>query len=171
MDSRFGLSILGGLVAIAVAVAGGATINDRSPANPVAGKSDRTNSETAGGSVRLPAADPDDRAVRRKSRCKDCGVVESAGPIERVELEDGVCTASKDGNIPEAFVPGESNPSKGLPTLSNMARRIAAAQAIAERVPMAPRHRIVVRLRDGTRHVFDESTSRTLRSGDFVRVI
>jgi hypothetical protein len=167
--SRIGLPVLAGLVAIAVAVAGSATINERSAATHAAGEPNDRASETAS-APRVAAVGSDDPAVQRKSRCKDCGVVESVSRIERQRLEDGVCIVS-DINVLRGDLEDRSEVSKGMPTLANIVRRAVAGQSLAQIVPTQYRYRMVVRLRDGTRHVFDEATSRTLRSGDFVHVI
>ena len=46
-----------------------------------------------------------------------------------------------------------------------------AGEHRVKKVAVAARHQIVVRFRDGTRHVFDEATPRTLRVGDRINVI
>lgn len=163
--------VMAGLFAIAVAVGGSAPMNDERTAARVADGTNTATNETAGVALHASAADADGQPVRQKSRCKNCGVVESVDRIERPDLVDGVCTASDDINIRGTDLAGGGDPSQGFSTLANMARRLAAAEAATQSAPTPLRYRIVVRLRNGTRHVFDEATSRTLRSGDLVHVI
>lgn len=169
--SRIGLPVLAGLVSIAIAVAGSATINERNTSTHAAGEPRERVGDN--GSVRqsLLAAGPRDQAARKRPRCKECGVVESVNRIEPAQLADGVCTNADEGNVLGAYVLGRGEGGEDMPTLANLVRRAASEWSGAQRVSPPSRYRIVIRLRSGARQVFDEATPSTLRSGDFVDVI
>ena len=62
----------------------------------------------------------------------------------------------------------------GGPDVESLADTVAATIAdehAVRKVAVITRHQIVARFPDGTRHVFDEATPRTMRVGDRVRVI
>ena len=68
-----------------------------------------------------------------------------------------------------------ANPSplggRDVESLADTVAATIADENAVRRVAVITRHQIVVRFPDGTRHVFDEVTPRTLRVGDRVRVI
>jgi hypothetical protein len=150
--SWFGLPLLAGLFAIASALAGSASISDRSAATRGAALDSKAQPGSvagdaaakaiaartaAEGAPRVTLAVGD--AVRRKVRCAGCGVVESMRRIDRREIAGN----ARDG--------GES---RGLAALADTSS-----------------YQTVVRFRDGSRRVFNEATARALQSGDRVMVI
>ena len=58
-----------------------------------------------------------------------------------------------------------------MATLADTVAGVIAGDHPARKVSVRTRHQIVVRFRDGSRHVFDEDTPRTLREGDRIMVI
>jgi hypothetical protein len=58
-----------------------------------------------------------------------------------------------------------------LASLADTAASVIAGDRRARKFRVTTRHQIVVRFRDGTRHVFNEDSPRTLREGDRIQVI
>ena len=106
-----------------------------------------------------------------KASCAECGVVESMQQIDtRLEFT-GWCDAAeiaRTQNSGNAFGRGFSGDRESL-------RETVAAASAANRGTtkdvVTTRHRIVVRLRNGKRQIFDESAPRMVNVGDRIVVI
>jgi outer membrane lipoprotein SlyB len=103
--------------------------------------------------------------------CADCGVIESVRSIDTREEMTGSCAG---GDASGIRIPGEMIDNGERPDLATLADTIAGVMVGEQRVKkvrVTTRHQIVVRFRDGSRHVFNEETPRTLRVGDRIQVI
>lgn len=160
-QSRFGLPLLVGLVAVAAAFAGSASIRDRDAATSIA------NSAPAIADVAPSAAKPGAGAVRRKGRCAGCGVVESMRRVDRRELASGACFMADADRFPYQGSSGDG----GLATLADTVDGVLAGRPGALKTKVTSSYQIVVRFRDGSRRVFDEATARALQSGERIEVI
>jgi hypothetical protein len=182
--SGFGLSLLGGLLAIVVAFAGSASIGDRTgpariaPLDPKAISQQmagdppaQVNASNPASASAPPNTAPRGGAARTKEHCAGCGVVESVRRIERRDTAPGVCDAMDSepfwmhGNARHGTADG------GVGPLSSFGDGTFAGQPDARRTLVKSTYQIVVRFRDGSRHVFNEATPRTLRLGERIQVI
>jgi hypothetical protein len=180
--SRFGLPVLAGLFAIAAAFAGTASINDRSAekrASPVVAKV--SSGSVADDATRSPGSAREsteghsgvgvsDSAVRPRLRCPDCGLIESMRRIDRPRFAGGVCTLVDLDPLRIATSADDSD-------YGNAAMFSAPVDGVlARRYPeitmkVTSSYQIIVRQRDGSRHVFYETTPRALQSGQRVLLI
>jgi hypothetical protein len=182
---RYGVSVLVGVAAIAGALAGSASMGVRGAATLVALVDAKPPAYLAeddpdAGANTTPATNVDapppemlsiGGSVRRKGRCADCGVVESIGRVDRQESLRQVRSfayfdrpGTTGGQYERAGYPG-------IATLADTVESVLAGPPSVKHTTIASRHRFVVRLRDGSRHVFDEATARSLHSGERIRVI
>jgi outer membrane lipoprotein SlyB len=182
--SRYGVSLLVGLAAIVGALAGSASVSDRTAATLVAPvdanllAQTATNDPFARANVTRttveaapPGAPSGGGSVRRKGRCADCGVVESMTRVDRQETLGGVCSfahSDRRGITENTYDGGEYG---GTATLVDTVESVVAGRPSTRHSKIASSHRFVVRLRDGSRHVFDEATGRTLHAGERIQVI
>ena len=162
-QSRFGLPLLVGLVAIAAAFAGSASIRDRDAATSIANSAPAS----AIADVAPPAANPGGGAARRKARCAGCGVVESMRRVDRRELASGACFMTDADRFPYQGGSGDG----GTATLADVVEGVLAGRPGALKMKVTSSYQIVVRFRDGSRRVFDEATARALQSGERIEVI
>ena len=121
--------------------------------------------------VEAPASVRSPRNVHSRVNCEGCGVIES---VRRIDTRDEIMEWCTIGNIAGTRVPG--NPIGGdergdLASLADTAAGVIAGDQRTRKFRVTTRHQIVVRFRDGSRHVFDEDTPRTLREGDRIKVI
>ena len=178
--SRFGWSLLMGLIVIAAAFAGSAAISNRSAAAramsvepKVATEVDAADSASRAGVARAatedapPAAPARDGAGRRKVRCAGCGVVESVRRVDRREIVGDVCSVT---DFDRFQIAGHRRDADAT-TLAATIDGALAGRTDAKRIKVTSSYQIVVRLSDGTRRVFNEATARALQSGERVQVI
>ena len=121
--------------------------------------------------IERPAAVPVTRNARSRVNCDGCGVIES---VRRIDTRDEIMQWCTIGNIAGTGVPG--NPIGGderadLASLADTAAGVITGDQRKRKFRVTTRHQIVVRFRDGTRHVFNEDSPRTLREGDRIQVI
>jgi len=173
--SGFGLLLLG-LLGIIVAFAVSASVGDGldsvevAPAEPRAVA--RLSTENAGVGVNqaaqgAPRNTAPSRAIRTKLYCSNCGVVESVRRVERRVIAPAICPALDS----ERFW-ARDDIAYGIGTLSLVSDNGGfAARLGATKTALKPSYQIVVRFRDGSSHVFNEATPRTLQSGERVQVI
>jgi len=117
-----------------------------------------------------PAVQEESKA-RGKASCAECGVVESIQQIDtRLEFT-GWCDAAeiaRTQNSGNAFGREFGGDRESL--RETVAAAIAATRSTTKDV-VTTRHRIVVRLRNGKRQIFDESAPRMVNVGDRIVVI
>src|SRR4030095_17008390 len=180
-----GLPLLVGLVAIIATFAGSASISDRSaltrvaPVDPKALINVATSDPVARANATRGAADDvpliarsKSGAVRRKLDCADCGVVELVSRIDRQERIGGVC-AHAYAYADSFWVTGsvhDGGEYSGATFLDTVAGTLAG-RFNAGTTKVTTSYQFVVRLSDGSRHVFDLATRGTLHLGERIRVI
>jgi len=120
------------------------------PSMQKAAPSDSTDAHSGGSRAQLAVA-RDKMSRRDRSRCRDCGVVESMRQIERSRDVGTQDTADA------AIARGVS---------SNLSGSAVAANVITEK-----NYEIKVRFRDGSTMIFNEATPQTWRLGTKVIVI
>ena len=183
---RLGLPLLVGLVAIVAAFAGSASINDRTVAKRVAPGDAKalinvaTSDPVAQANATRGAAEDvalialsEGGSVRKKLDCAGCGVVESVSRIDRREGIGGVC-AHPYAYSDTFWVTGsvhDGGEYSGVETFRDTVAGTLAGRSGAGPIKVTTRYQFVVRLRDGSRHVFDEATRRTLHLGERIHVI
>ena len=118
-------------------------------------------------------ADPELATGRARSRvnCAGCGVIES---MRRIDTPVALMERCDAGEFAWPRVRGPVFAGGGREEVESLADTVAALVAQRQgmkKVAVTTRHQIVVRFRDGTRHVFDEATPRTLQVGDRIKVI
>jgi outer membrane lipoprotein SlyB len=182
---RLGLPLLAGLVAIVAAFAGSASINDGTVAKRVA-------PGDAKALINVATSDPVARAnatrgaaedvalialskggsVRRKLDCAGCGVVESVSRIDRQERIGGVCAYAY-AHSDSFWVTGSVHDGGeyGGATFLDTVAGTLAGRSSAGTIKVTTSYQFVVRLRDGSRHVFDQATRGTLQLGERIHVI
>jgi len=107
---------------------------------------------------------------RNKVNCAGCGVIESVSTIDARGVFAGGCHAGESGRphiSGKIFATGR----RDVESLADTVAATIADENPARNFAVITRHQIVVRFPDGTKHVFDEATPRTLRVGDRVMVI
>lgn len=117
--------------------------------------------------VRVEEADK----ARGKASCAECGVIESVQRIETRMAFTGWCDAveiARTQTSGSAFGRDFRGDRESLP--ETVAAAIAAVRDTTKDA-VTTRHRIVVRLRDGRRQVFDEAAPRMVHVGDRIVVI
>lgn len=110
-------------------------------------------------------------SARHKLNCERCGVIESVRRIDtREEIVQGCAAGDTEGmRIPGYRIDGGDR--NDLMWLAETVAGVIAGDHRAKNVRVTTRHQIVVRFRDGSRHVFNEDSQRTLREGDRIMVI
>ena len=181
---RFGLPLLVGLFAIAAAFAGSASISERSVAASAAPGDANVLASAAGdaavaqANAARPAAKsaprgtlPGGGGVRKNVHCAGCGVVESVRRIDQQEIAGEVCSLT---DLDRLWITGhvhDGGKYGGVATLADTVEGVLEGRPGATRMRVTSRYQIVVRFRDGSRHVFNEATGRALQSGERVLVI
>jgi hypothetical protein len=180
---RVGLPLLVGLVAIVAAFAGSASMNDGTVVKRVApgdakalidvATSDyvaRANA-TRGAAEDVALIAPSKGSVRRRLDCAGCGVVESISRIDRRERIGGVCANA----YPDRFwVTGgvhDGGGYSGVATFLDTVADALAGRSGAGTFKVTTSYQFIVRLRDGSRHVFDEAKRGSLQLGERIHVI
>jgi len=142
------------------------------PAGPRAGSAmqiaDREVPDTA---VERPAPAPVARNARSRANCEGCGVIES---VRRIDTRDEIIEWCAIGDTAGTRVPGnlfDGGDRDDLASLADTAASVITGDQRTRKFRVTTRHQIVVRFRDGTRHVFNEDSPRTLREGDRIQVI
>ena len=111
------------------------------------------------------------KQAARQTSCAECGVVESMQQIDtRLEFT-GWCDAAeiaRSQNSGDAFGRGFRRDRESL--RETVAAAIAANRSTTKD-GVTTRHRIVVRMRNGKRQIFDESAPRMVNVGDRIVVI
>jgi hypothetical protein len=112
------------------------------------------------------------RKTRSAVNCSGCGVVES---LQRIDTRDelmGECNAGEFASTRTAgtLLFGEGG-RENLEVLADIVAVGVAGEARPKKSIVTTRHQIVVRLRDGSKQVFDEAAPRTVRVGDRITVI
>lgn len=179
--SGFGLSLLGAFLILAIAFAGRESIGDRSGAATVAPPDARAISRIApadpipegkasnlamGAAARSKA--PNGSAIRAKLHCAGCGVVESMRRIEHRETAGGVCYAMDSERL---WMPHNAGDRLHAAAFSPVRANVFTGHRGTRMPRVHSTYQIVVRFRDGSRHVFNEPTPRTLQLGEPVQVI
>lgn len=109
--------------------------------------------------------------ARAGGDCSGCGVVESVRHIDTyVEIMDGCRPGEGTGPLGRDYSLDDSRRS-GVEPLTDIAAAAVAAKRGAKRFSVTTRHQIVVRFRNGSRQVLNESTPRALHEGERVIVI
>jgi outer membrane lipoprotein SlyB len=183
-QSSFVLPLLVGLVTIVATFAGSASMRDGTTATsakpdvprvPTAVAADesprRAHALLAAIDGTQQAALPDDGAVRRRVRCNGCGVVESVRRIDRREFEGGTCSIADSDRFPMIGNPNDGDKSAASATLAEAVDGALTGRPGGAKMKVTSSYQIVVRFRDGSRRVFNESTARALQSGERIQVI
>jgi outer membrane lipoprotein SlyB len=109
--------------------------------------------------------------ARRKAACTDCGVIESVRQIDsRKEIMEG-CAAGDVTAARMSYTLIAGSQHNDSMTLADAVDGVIFGERGAKKVSVTTRYQMVVRFRDGSRHVFNEETPRTLRVGDRIQVI
>lgn len=138
------------------------------PAESAMQMPDRDVPDTA---VERPAPVSMTRNTRSRVNCDGCGVIES---VRTIDTRDEIMEWCTIGNIAGTRVAGNligGDERADLASLADTAAGVIAGDQRARKFRVTTRHQIVVRFRDGTRHVFNEDAPRTLREGDRIQVI
>ena len=121
--------------------------------------------------VEAPAPVHSPRNVRSRVHCEGCGVIES---VRRIDTRDQIMEWCAIGDTAGMRVAGnlvDGGDRDDLASLADTTASVIAGDRRARKFRVTTRHQIVVRFRDGSRHVFDEDSPRTLREGDRIKVI
>ena len=111
-----------------------------------------------------------DGVARLKAKCAGCGIIESIRKIEVDERTAGRCAISDlDGTHLPAILLASRH--KEVVSLADAVVDAIGGDENARKPRRITGYQIVVRFRDGTRHVFTETTPRSLRLGDRVLVV
>ena len=111
------------------------------------------------------------RYARNKVNCDGCGVIEL---VRRIDTREEIMEWCAIGDTAGTRLLGNLNGGGGRDdqaTFADMVAGVIVGEHRAKRVRVTTRHQIVVRFRDGSRHVFNEDSPRTLREGDRIKVI
>lgn len=109
--------------------------------------------------------------ARAGGDCSGCGVVESVRHIDTyVEIMEGCRPSEGTGPLGRDYSLDDGRRS-GVEPLTDIAATAVAAKRGAKRFSVTTRHQIVVRFRNGSRQVLNESTPRALHEGERVIVI
>jgi hypothetical protein len=148
----------------------GSTAASRHPVEAVTrgAMSDGARAEPAA-SAAVPAEDP--AKARTKPLCAECGIIEAVQRIDMPLKFTGWCDAAetvRTQNDGRAY--GRDFRADRESLSETVAAGIAASRA-STKDAVITRHRIVVRMRNGSRQIFDESTPRMVNVGDRMVVI
>ena len=97
-------------------------------------------------------------------------MIEAVRTIFHPEEVAGKCVAA---DAQAMRIPGDLSDAEktGLPRLTDISALATLGKQGARNVRIVARYQMVVRLRDGSKRIFDEETPRTLRVGDRVQII
>ena len=109
--------------------------------------------------------------TRNKANCAECGVIESMRRIDKREEIVGWCGVDDSAGSPFSANLIDGGQRLDSVTLADTVADVVAGDRGAQKTRVTTRHQIVVRFRDGSRHVFNEETPRTVRVGDRIQVI
>ena len=109
--------------------------------------------------------------TRNKMNCVGCGVIESMRRIDTREEIVGWCGVGDAAGTPVSGNLVDGGQHSDLATLADTVADVVAGDRRARKSRVTSQHQIVVRFRDGSRHVFNEETPRTVRVGDRIQVI
>jgi outer membrane lipoprotein SlyB len=121
--------------------------------------------------VEAPASVQSPRNARSRASCDGCGVIES---VRRIDTRDEIIEWCAIGDTAGTRVPGnlfDGGDRDDLESLADTAAGVITGDQRTRKFRVTTRHQIIVRFRDGTRHVFNEDSPRTLREGDRIQVI
>ena len=131
-----------------------------------------TEAYRAGDAAARPAMAIDDAGkAPGKPTCTECGIIESVQRIDTPLKFTGWCDAAevaRTQNSGKAF--GRDFRADRESLRETVAAALAATRSSTKDV-VTTKHRIVVRLRNGSRQVFEENTPRMVRVGDRMMVI
>jgi outer membrane lipoprotein SlyB len=110
-------------------------------------------------------------STQSRVNCAECGVIES---MQRIDTHDRVMGGCNAGELARTRAAGtlfgDGEPDDAV-SLADAVAGVIAGERAGRKAAVTIRHQIIVRFRDGSRHVFDESTPRTLHVGERIRVI
>jgi hypothetical protein len=155
------------------ATAGG-TAGVRSAAHPVEvmAPASMPHGDRAEGAAAKPGSPADDPAkVRGKAACAECGIVVAMQRIDTPLQFTGWCDAAE---IARTQSSGRAYGRDFRADRESLRETVAAAIAsnrTSTKDAVTTRHRIVVRMGNGSRQIFDESTPRMVNVGDRMVVI
>ena len=98
-------------------------------------------------------------------------MVESVRRVDVLELASGACFSADAERFPFQGGVRVGDEHVGVATLFDTVDGVIARRPGATRTKVTSSYEIVVRFRDGSRHVFNEATARALHSGERVQVI
>jgi hypothetical protein len=129
---------------------------DRRPAN-AAGANRSASAAPYTADIRTGAS----RGVARlRTKCAGCGVIES---VRQIDIEESLTNRCLDSNADRTRLAGTLS-ERGQKELVSLADTVSDLAASESRVRRTTSYEIVVRFRDGTRHVFTESAPRGVRT-------
>ena len=103
--------------------------------------------------------------------CSGCGVVESVRRIDTyTEIMEGCLATEGAGSRRRGYGLDDNRP-RGFEPLADIVATAAAGKPGKKRFTVTTRHQIVIRFRNGSRQVLNESTPRALHEGERVIVI
>jgi hypothetical protein len=117
----------------------------------------------------LPAEEPD--KGRGKAVCTECGIIEAVQSIDTPLKFTGWCDAAE---VARTQTSGRAYGRDFRGDRESLRETVAAAIATSRtstKDAVTTRHRIVVRMRNGSRQIFEESTPRMVKVGDRMVVI
>ena len=168
-QSSFVLPLLVGLAAIAAACAGTASMRDRTTAasgQPVVARLPVALPPTESPQRERAAVDgpegtglPQPGAIRNRSRCSGCGTVESVRRIDRREFAAGSCSVAESDHFPTIHNARDGDERGVSATLAETVEGVLIGRPGKAKMKVASSYEIVVRFRDGSRHVLNESTA------------
>jgi hypothetical protein len=146
------------------------------PRGIVAGRAEAAVSPPISARSDEPVARPallveDPSKPRAKATCAECGIIESVQRIETPMAFTGWCDETeiaRTQNSGKSF--GREYGADREPLRDTVAAAIAESRGTTKEA-VTTRHRIVVRLRNGSRQVFDEAAPRMVHVGDRIVVI
>jgi len=123
-----------------------------------------------GNKIDLHAVETSRSIARLKTKCAGCGVIES---VRRIEIDEHAGGSCVDGDRDDLALSGRllGGARKEVVTLADTIAGSVGIDESGKKVRRASGYQIVVRFRDGTRHVFTETTPRSLRLGDRILVV
>ena len=122
--------------------------------------------------VAAPAAAADDPGkARGKPLCAECGIIEAVQRIDTPLKFTGWCDAAEIARTQNDGRAYGRDFRADREALSETVVAAIATSRASTKEAVITRHRIVVRMRNGSRQIFDESTPRMLNVGDRMVVI
>jgi hypothetical protein len=110
--------------------------------------------------------------TRAGGDCSGCGIVESVRRIDTyTEIMEGCLASERAGSSSRPGYGLDDNRWRGFEPLADIVATAAVGKPGKKRFAVTTRHQIVVRFRNGSRQVLNESTPRALHEGERVIVI